>query len=60
MASQGKQVYFNVETEQDLLEFANSIKPSFSSWVKDHIRKAIETTKGQTNSKTTTDLPRKL
>lgn len=40
MASQYKQVYFNIESEKDLLDFANSLT-SFSAWVKDHLKEAI-------------------
>lgn len=43
MASQQKQVYFNIDTEKDLLDFANSI--NFSTWVKDLIRKNIHNNK---------------
>ena len=36
---QVKRVSFNIETEKELLEFANSV--DFSSWVKQKISEAI-------------------
>lgn len=40
LASQHKQVYFNIDTEGKLLTFANSL--SFSTWVKQKIREEIQ------------------
>lgn len=39
MASINKPVYFNVETEKDLLKYADSLgKRQFSQWVKEKLR----------------------
>jgi len=40
MASQSKQIYFNIDTEKRLLDYANSI--NFSNWVKEKIREEIQ------------------
>lgn len=37
-----KRTSFNIETEGDLLEFANSV--DFSNWVKDKIREQLKHT----------------
>jgi hypothetical protein len=62
MAAQSKPIYFNIETEKELLDFANSCQPSFSSWVKQCIKSAIDTQKEQNTDspKTTDDPPKKL
>ena len=44
---QVKRVSFNIETEKELLEFANST--DFSSWVKQKISEAIAVPKGKVN-----------
>jgi hypothetical protein len=38
-----KQVYFNTETEQDLLLFADGL-PNFSDWVKKQITRGVNST----------------
>ena len=40
MASQNKPVYFNIETEKELLDFADGV--NFSNWVKGKIREDIQ------------------
>jgi len=40
MAGQNKQIYFNIDTEKKLLDYANSL--SFSTWVKEKIREEIQ------------------
>lgn len=40
MASVTKQVYFNIEGDRELLEYANAL-PSFSTWVKAKIRDEV-------------------
>ena len=40
MASQSKQIYFNIDTEKILLDYANKV--SFSKWVKEKIREEIQ------------------
>ena len=40
-----KRVSFNIETEKELLEFANSV--DFSGWVKQKINEVIADAKGQ-------------
>ena len=42
---QVKRVSFNIETEKELLEFANSV--DFSGWVKQKINEVIADAKGQ-------------
>ncbi len=44
---QVKRVSFNIETEKELLEFANSM--DFSSWVKQKISEAIAVPEGKAN-----------
>ena len=44
---QVKRVSFNIETEKELLEFANSM--DFSSWVKQKISEAIAVLEGKAN-----------
>lgn len=42
MASVNKPVYFNVETEKDLLFYADSLgKRQFSQWVKEKLREEM-------------------
>lgn len=41
LASQNKPVYFNVATEKDYLDFAESV--NFSAWVKERIKEAMNT-----------------
>lgn len=41
MASRSKQVYFNVDKDKKLLEFADDL-PNFSDWVKEKIRGEIQ------------------
>jgi hypothetical protein len=52
MASQTKQTYFNIETEKELLEFANNIS-SFSTWVKEKIKEELNRLKTQEIQKPT-------
>lgn len=44
---QVKRVSFNIKTEKELLEFANSM--DFSSWVKQKISEAIAVLEGKAN-----------
>lgn len=44
---QVKRVSFNIETEKELLEFANSV--DFSNWVKQKINEAIAVLEGKAN-----------
>lgn len=44
---QVKRVSFNIETEKELLQFANSV--DFSSWVKQKISEAIAVPEGKAN-----------
>lgn len=44
---QVKRVSFNIETEKELLEFANSV--DFSNWVKQKISEAIAVLEGKAN-----------
>ena len=44
---QVKRVSFNIETEKELLEFANSV--DFSNWVKQKISEAIAVPEGKAN-----------
>ena len=44
---QVKRVSFNIETEKELLQFANSV--DFSSWVKQKISEAIAVPDGKAN-----------
>lgn len=44
---QVKRVSFNIETEKELLEFANSV--DFSRWVKQKITEAIAVPEGKAN-----------
>lgn len=46
---QVKRVSFNIETEKELLEFANSV--DFSSWVKQKISEAIADAKATIEQK---------
>ncbi len=40
-----KRVSFNNEEELELLEFAHSVNPSFSEWVKNKIREELKQNK---------------
>lgn len=44
---QVKRVSFNIETEKELLQFANSV--DFSNWVKQKISEAIAVLEGKAN-----------
>lgn len=56
MASINKPVYFNIETEKELLIYADSIgKRQFSQWVKDKLR-AEMTSKGLQEVKNTNEI----
>ena len=44
---QVKRVSFNIKTEKELLEFANSV--DFSNWVKQKISEAIAVLEGKAN-----------
>jgi hypothetical protein len=41
MAAQTKPVYFNIDHEKRLLDFANSL-PSFGAWVKQRIGEELD------------------